>query len=179
MKYLSPTMMFTCLAVIGAHAAKTGMGVSVQEDAGTIYLPIEISKHFRCEPSLFVRHTDNNYEDGGDGTSTTIQFDLGLFGKNEIYERINIYYGARLGYFYYQQERTTSFFSTYDADNHGVNIAPSRGIEYFFSERFSVVGEVSWYFKYSEGSSSSTGPIYAEESITTGTDSRLIARFYF
>lgn len=179
MKYLLVIILFICTATLGAHAAKTGIGVSVQGDGGTIYIPIEVSKHFRLEPTLFFSHSENEYEEGDKSSYTTMQFDLGLFGKSEIYEQLNTYYGARIGYIYSQQDRSSSFFSDYDSETHGVNIAPTLGIEYFFSERFSVGGEVAWYFRYSEDNSSSSGPVLPEESISTGTDSRLIARFYF
>ena len=176
MKY-SYIAILIAIASTTTHAAQTGIGVSVQGDAGTIYVPVEISDAFRIEPTFEFRHNNEEQVDGDTYSMTNMKLGCGLFGKTELLEQLRTYYGVRLGYVYTQRERSAGVSSDYDVQTHGINVAPTLGLEFYITDRFSVGGEIAWYFQYDHGAGD--GDFGVDNETTTGTDSRLVARFYF
>ena len=154
------------LLISSAFATKIGIGVSAQDDGGTIYVPVDISDKLRVEPALFVYRSDYEADDGTENDLTTINLSIGLFGKTNPADDFIIYYGGRVGYLY---EDWNS-----DDTTHGIRIVPALGMEYYFTERFSLGGEIGWAFEYKDYSAT----VDAERT-STGTLGRLIARFYF
>jgi hypothetical protein len=174
MKFLSALLLST-FVISTSQATTTGVGVSVQEDGGTIYIPIDLYDWLRIEPTFgFLRSEDNDFytvsNSPGTSESTTTEFDfgIGVFGRSTLRDQLQVYYGARLNYSYYKYEAPFFEFKYY-----GYTIAPTLGLEYFIAERFSVGAEVAWFFEYLDDRDS------GDYATSTGTDTRLIARFFF
>lgn len=158
----------------GAMAADFGIGVSARSDDGIIYVPIDFSESFRLEPSFRYYKNEITQENIFGGTSVSesklLELGIGIFGKSKVTEAAQIYYGGRLTRF----DASNSFGD----DSDGFGVAPTFGAEYVFGERFSVGGEVAYYFEDSdsEDNSSFTSDV---ENETQGTQTRLIFRFMF
>ena len=173
MKYTSIILLAVLLGT-KIQAGTFGAGVSVQEDGGTIYIPINASDKFRIEPTLqFERDEQTIFLNSGtrDLTVTTLEMTVGLFRQSEVYEKISTYYGVRVGYSFSREELSSSSSNT-DYENHGYSVAPALGVEYFINEHISLGGEISWIIEYTDERGS-------DHTTDTKTDSRLIARYYF
>jgi hypothetical protein len=119
---------------------KFGFGAAVFERL-EFYFPINISDQFRIEPILELRITNAKSEQSNnDGIS--LEFSIGIFPIVK-YDKLNIYYGARIGYIYTDKK------SDYDEDRtKGLIISPTIGGEYFLISRFSLSTELHYEYKY-------------------------------
>jgi hypothetical protein len=162
-----------------ALAADFGIGVSIQSDDSIIYVPIDVNKQFRLEPSLRYLKDEQSFG-ATEIEQESIELGLGLFGLAPIGESIRVYYGGRLAYVKNDFEQTNLigggviFLSAGDSD--GYRISPTLGFEYLINERLSIGAEAEYFFQDLEGDSSN--PVDAD-SETSGTDTRLIVRFKF
>lgn len=111
-------------------------------DFPSFYLPISISSRFRLEPEIGYYHYSGSDEDWK-VSETIISGGCGIFFMTRK-EKVNIYFGARLGimstsssweYSWNGQEKDkdskTDFF-----------IGPALGGEYFFTKNLSLGGEI-------------------------------------
>lgn len=180
------------LASANAMAADYGIGVSARSDDGWLYVPIDLSKTFRIEPS--VRYGSSEVSSGGSSFTTSQESDrwelgVGLFGKKQITEQALLYFGGRLAYVDSQSTfvETGSFGSTIrgEGDQDGYRVGPTLGFEYIFGGHFSIGGEASYTFLDLEGESvtrtgSSQFPSRSEsEQKSQGTQTQLIFRYMF
>jgi hypothetical protein len=159
-------------------AAELGVGVSVQSDDSIIYVPIDVNKSFRIEPSIRYLKNETDIGLGVDLESETLELAVGLFGLSEVSESIRIYYGGRLAYL--DQESDQTIFAGViggniiltSVDSDGYRISPTLGFEYMINDRFSIGGEAEYFFQDIDRDG-------AGDSETSGTDTRLIVRFRF
>lgn len=120
----------------------SGEGLVTYFDFPSFYVPIIISSHFRFEPEIGYyryRRSDEDWK-----YSYTVLFTgCGIFymmGK----EKVDIYYGARLGLIH------TSYLSEYswngqdkdEATKTDFYVGPAIGGEYFFTKHLSLGGEI-------------------------------------
>lgn len=175
-----------------ALAADFGAGISARSDDGFVYVPINITKSFRIEPSVRYLSSEQTFTQSGSvDTSETDQWELGVgvFGLKQVTDAAHIYYGARLAYVDVQSTTVDqgSFGTTVysESDQDGYRIGPTVGFEYLFGGRFSVGGEASYTFLDVEGESTarignSLSPsVLKTEQKTNGTQTRLIFRYMF
>lgn len=127
---------------------------------------------FRFEPELGFVYTKHNISDDYDVSTTGIQFGIGMFGMYQI-QQTNIYYGGRLNYGRISQ---SSDYDWYDSEPIStLSFGPAIGVEYYFSNHFSIGGEISIQLKtYKEDD---YVDLFDETIINTNTG--LILRFYF
>lgn len=181
-----------CLALCstGALAAEFGIGVSARSDDGTVYVPIDISKSFRLEPSVrYASTSDEQYPSFQE--SDALEVGVGVFGLKQIGEAAHLYYGARLAYVDLESSSVYIGNSTTNFDDtklDGYRIGPTLGFEYLFGKHFSVGGEASYTFVDLEGTNvdrdnflgnPSSWRKYDVSEETSGTQTRLIFRYMF
>lgn len=175
-----------------AMAADFGVGISARSDDGFLYVPIDITKSFRIEPSVrYVSNEQTFTQSFGEDSSETEQWELGIgvFGLKRVTDAAHIYYGARLAYVDVQSSSVDessfglSIYSNTDQD--GYRIGPTVGFEYLFGGHFSVGGEASYSFLDVDGESTSrignglSQSTLKTEQKTNGTQTRLIFRYMF
>lgn len=182
------------LCSTGVLAADFGLGISARSDDGIVYVPIDISKSFRIEPSIRYASTESPYvAEFGRGRQDTenLEIGMGVFGLKQVMDAAHIYFGARLAYVDYKisnVDATTNSTTFTDNNRDGYRIGPTVGFEYLFGQHFSVGGEASYSFLDLEGESTfrRSGPGYIWDPVKTdteekshGTQTRLIFRYMF
>lgn len=172
-----------------ALAADFGVGITARSDDGILYVPIDVSKTFRIEPSIRYGSSELKLSENGDlitQDSDTWELGVGVFGLKRVTDAAHIYYGARLSYV--DTESTTvqpSFGGQLRSEStqDGYRIGPTLGFEYLFGGHFSVGGEASYTFLDLEGESVTTGTftslVTEVEQKSQGTQTRLIFRYMF
>jgi hypothetical protein len=176
----------------GALAADFGVGISARSDDGFLYVPVDITRSFRIEPSVrYVSNEQTFTQAFGRDSQETKQWEagVGVFGLKKVAETAHIYYGARVAYVDVQS--TTVDEGSFGvpiygkSDQDGYRIGPTVGFEYLFGGHFSVGGEASYTFLDVDGESSSRlGNGLSESTLkveqkTNGTQTRLIFRYMF
>ena len=165
------------LGALSTSAADVGIGVSIQSDDSLIYLPIDINKQIRLEPSIRYVKDEQEFGNGSGFEQESIELGIGVFGLASIGESIRAYYGGRLAYVNNEFEQSNVFigggiFLT-EGDSDGYRISPTLGFEYLINERLSIGAEAEYFFQDLEGDDNGT------DRETSGTDTRLIVRFKF
>lgn len=160
-------------------AADFGIGVSARSDDGWVYVPIDISKNFRLEPSVRYYSSDSTTAQSlteSSVDSDTLEVGIGVFGLKQVEEAAHLYYGIRLAYLDRSIESTTvtSSGTTFldEAKQDGYRIGPTMGFEYLFGGHFSVGGEASYAFVELEDDDGG-------DQSSSGTETRLIFRYMF
>lgn len=188
-----------CLALCstGAFAADYGIGVSAKSDDAWIYLPIDINKTWRIEPSVRYSSSELSQVSSSDDTyaadSDVAEIGVGIFRLAKVAESAQIYFGVRAAFV--DQESTVVDTTTYfpgfttvlrsETSQDGHRIGPAIGFEYLFGEHFSIGGEANYTFLDIEGEStvtSSSSTIvgrYDIEQKSSGTGTQLIIRYRF
>jgi hypothetical protein len=169
-----------------ALAADFGIGISARSDDGFVYVPIDVSKTFRIEPTVRYGTSELSFSGSGQNETQdteTWEIGVGLFGKKQITDVAHVYYGARLAYVDTEStaKRLTSFSkSTQD----GYRIGPTLGFEYLFGGHFSIGGEASYTFLDLDGKSTVRINNFAlstseTEQKSSSTQTQLIFRYMF
>lgn len=186
-----------CLALCStsALAADFGIGVSAKSDDAWIYVPIEINKTYRIEPSVrYVSSEQTQFYDGiswdsrTKRTSDSMEIGVGVFRLAKIAESAQIYYGLRAAYV--DVESTVTIVSDYTltltrtrdkTSLDGYRIGPAFGFEYLFGQHFSIGGEANYTFLDVEGETkSSISPARTKiDQKSNGTETQLILRYRF
>jgi hypothetical protein len=180
-------MIAALLCISGSALAEVGLGVSIQSNDSTIYMPINVSKGFRIEPMLQYRKSSNEerlypsslYTLTASADTTAYMLGVGLFGVTQLGESANVYYGGRLGYV--KAEFEVSYPGTLppgygrpmssSEDIDGFMVAPTIGLEYRFSEHFSIGGEAALTYSSTDGDETSNE--------STSTTTNIIFRYMF
>jgi hypothetical protein len=173
-------------------AADFGVGISARSDDGAIYVPIDISKTLRIEPSVRYVSSDLSFSQDGsadkqESESDSWEIGVGAFGVKQISEVAHIYYGVRLAYVDVKATSTDTSFGLpvrSETNQDGYRVGPTVGFEYLFGQHFSVGGEAAYTFLDVEGESKSRLGAISEsvstvEQKTHGTQTRLIFRYMF
>ena len=138
-----------------------GLGGSVRSDDAAIYLPIEISPVIRVEP--FFAWSETDLSPGGSTESR--QVGAGGFYRFEAADHLQVYAGGRLSFVEME-------FAGGDLD--GFRAEPTVGVEFWATPRFTLALEA---FLYREDLDGNNGGV-AVESESTGSDTRLLVRFF-
>lgn len=171
-------------------AADFGVGITARSDDGILYVPINVSKTFRIEPSIRYVSSDLELSEDGDLVSQdtdSVELGIGVFGLKQVTDAAHIYYGARLAYVDTESTTLQPTFGNQvrtESSQDGYRVGPTFGFEYLFGGHFSVGGEVSYTFLDLEGESTTTLGDFVllqsgVEQKTQGTQTRLIFRYMF
>jgi hypothetical protein len=161
----------------------------------SLLIPIDVSETFRIEPVLsYSRLTTSSSSEGpGDyeeKTSTTLsslRIGVGAFAKASRGNDTNLYFGGRVGYNRASRSTDDGDLRNTDDDDEedssnasGFFIGPTVGGSYFFSDFFSIGGEVEARYSNIGTSEAETGNFTVSEDVTTITlRPSLVVRFYF
>jgi hypothetical protein len=181
---------FLALALFAENVgAESGIGISAKSDNGLLYFPIDVSPAFRIEPHLRYSSDDQNSVDTVPPTAVpegqtreTLEAGIGLFAVTSSKESFRVYYGARMGYLYIHTDLRIDNgpIVIRDSDtSDGYRIAPTLGFEYLFNTRFTLGGEVAYFYEHLESDSrfgSGTSTLKDERN---GTETFLILRYFF
>ena len=174
-----------------ALAADFGIGISARSDDGFLYVPIDVSKTFRIEPTVRYGTSELSFsEDGSEDSQDTATWEIGvgLFGKKQITDVAHVYYGARLAYV---DTETTAVqplgfgdVLRSESTQDGYRIGPTLGFEYLFGGHFSIGGEAGYTFLDLDGESTARVDDFVLSTVETeqkssATQTRLIFRYMF
>ncbi len=127
---------------VRAQDTRVGLGVGINEGL-SIFVPIDFGS-FRLEPQLGFRMMSS--ESGNvDRSSTTLILGTGIFAEGAEVANTVIYYGGRLGIVQNSEKVETPAGET-DESTLDFFLGPAVGVEYFFSDRFSLGGEAQLIF---------------------------------
>jgi hypothetical protein len=174
-------LLVSSLAAAQVARAETdaGIGVSIQSDDSTIYVPIDFNKKFRLEPSLRYLKDEQDIGGGFQVQQESLELGIGLFGLGGIGEQLRFYYGGRLAYIRSELDTIDVFgFDSFRqrSDVDGFRISPTLGFEYLINDRFSIGAEAEYFFQDLDTDAGFGGD---HDRHSSGTDTRLIARFKF
>src|SRR5690606_22645669 len=123
----------------GVLAADFGIGVSARSDDGWLYVPIDVAKSFRIEPSIRYGTSEIEFSEGdaAEGQETeTWEAGIGLFGLRHLTEAAHVYYGVRLAYVDIESTVIQSGILSQpirsESTQDGYRISPTLGFEYVF-----------------------------------------------
>jgi opacity protein-like surface antigen len=168
------------LGASSAMAADFGIGVSARSDDGTLFVPIDISKRVRLEPTVRYLSSESTSTSVIDVTSRSeskgLEVGIGAFGLHQVSEAARIYFGARVTYIDIEDT-----FSSSERSADGFGVAPTFGVEFVFGQHFSLGGEAGYNFQEIDTETTSTfsGALSSSEQETQGTQTRLIFRYLF
>lgn len=163
------------LMAANCFAAEFGIGFTANYSDQELYFPIKLTNHFRTEISVGFSTAEQKTD------STKIEADIvaagiGLFLTHNVHERTLLYYGCRLKYLYQNADREYSDGSHRTEQQKGYGIAPTLGFEYFITENISLGGEAEFYYQYLDGEDEDDLDV---DETYTGTDGRIVIRYYF
>jgi hypothetical protein len=178
-------LMIAALASGQAVAAEYGIGISAKSDNGLLYFPIDVSSRFRVEPYLRHMSSDSTQTTDFGGETTTFESEsdlveggVGIFGLAVPKESVRLYFGGRASYFDGDTRSTTSELQ-FKQSTHGYRVTPTVGFEYLFNSRFTLGGEIGYFFEKRNVDSRNIATHSESESDNTGTESFLILRYFF
>lgn len=167
-----------CVTTI-SHAADVGLGISAFGEKQNIYVPVLLNPTTMLEAHFAYQNSDSE-----SGTNENIELGIGFFKKTAKTEKANIYYGARLSYEEYNSDSTNSSFTyTSSSEAKGFKISPTIGFEYLITEKLSLGAEAEFYYaKFDQDYTQTMFPTtisYSSETEMTGTDTRMVIRYFF
>jgi hypothetical protein len=176
---------FMMVSPCGAEPAKVGIGISVKDDGGILYVPIRL-KSFMIEPVFSYAYNERDQ----DLTNSTLSVNskqsekaagLGVYFIKPLRERMDLLLGLRFMYLDYKEQQTSSTGTTnYDYSVNGIEIAPSLGIEYELMDHVSLGGYLRLVYQTLSGDyNSDTSTEYDIETDSFETESELFVKFYF
>ena len=162
-----------CVQALAAEI-DAGVGISIESDDSTIYIPIDIGDSIRIEPG--VRYSET--EIGSQLKADVLDLSVGVFKLLPIRESIRLYFGGRLAYVQAEVEQDYSD-DVFDgkSEEDGYRISPTLGFEYQVTERFSVGGEAEWF--YLDMDRDDGLDVSGVEQKEQGTETRVLFRFKF
>jgi len=171
-----------------AAGASADVGIGTQFDGMNTYginVPIRLGA-ITIEPEIISSSdsekyhnatSGNNQQWGGSNTSVG----TGIYLRKEVAPSTEIYYGARVGMYSWNNKNTSPGFYYSDKES-GYYLAPTVGAEYFFVKKVSIGLDLG--LNYSKGTEKLVVPswfagtdTYDRTSLSTTT--RLMLRAYF
>ena len=154
----------TLLPITGS--ADVGIGAALDPFEDILFVPIELGAATRVEP--FIAWTE--YDISGGESYDALTLGVGIFRKINAPDRVQAYFGGRLGYTEFESDTPT-----FDQQSHGYLLEPTLGIEYHFVEQVSVSVEAVAYYHWSDEEAGGN----AFDRKGAGTSSRIVLRAYF
>lgn len=150
-----------------AHGADWGLGTTLNDTGGTVYVPIEIDETMRLEP--FGSYFRNEFgTPGGTSGFSGLELGIGVFKSTALEERVRVYAGGRLSFLYAENEVAGGP----DETAKGLAVSPVLGGEVFPLPQLSFSVEVFATLSQQDASIENDTTDY-------GTGSRFVARFFF
>lgn len=119
-----------------------GLGVSITPESRTaptfeLYLPIDIGRNLRVEPSLGILTADF-----GDASASDITLGAGVFLMRRVAQSVNLYYGGRFKLNFASEDDGVN-----DDSGTDISIAGALGGEYYLVPSFSLglEGQLGFY----------------------------------
>ena len=158
-----------CAVALPAMAADFGIGAAFN-DGSTVFVPIK-TQSFLIEPELSV-FTQSTAAGGGQSIEN-YRAGAGLYLRRELGPLFESYLGARVAYAWGDQKAPGS-----DTKTNAWTLAPTFGVQHFFSKQFSVGADAGLRFITAESKISGAGGGTSHEH---GWDSvsRILVRYYF
>lgn len=166
-------------------ASNLGVGVSIDGDRSTIYVPIRLTDRFHLEGSLSYDHRESkiSYSDDDEGTqtlkATSTRVALGGYWSQPLKGDFSLYMGPRIGFASISQSQSRGE-RLIDSKIKTWSLAPVAGVEYYPLKNLSISAEASFVYEHSYGSHNTESSLVASENDHyTYTDTALIFRYYF
>lgn len=155
------------LSILSANqaSAEFGLGVSVKNNDNGIRIPYNINDSVFVELNVNADKSTNK-NTLQDSTSEHYRIGFGAFGRHNIRQDLNLYYGARLSYVKRQSKSTiiplpyvgpssigVAVFAIdapqprIESKANGYRLEPVVGASYQLSQSFSVAAEAVYYFE--------------------------------
>jgi len=180
-----------CSAALGASllsllavAAEFGVGISLLEEGAVIYAPINLGEHWRIEPVVSVEHLETRRKQYDDFYREVTLGAGGFYRYALSGHRTDVYLGTRLLMLRRDETKhdTTSMNRLHrtDSEYRGYQTSVLAGVDYYFSDAFSIGGEVG--LEYTDVDVTFTNTMMGRDKASTSdtrTRSNLIARYYF
>ena len=178
------TALGVSLFSLSATAAEFGIGISLLEDGAAIYTPINLGEHWRIEPVVSIEHLETRHKQYDD-FYREITLGAGGFYRYTLSEpRTEVYLGTRLLMLRRDETeyKTTSMNRLHrtDSEYQGYQSSLLAGVDYYFSDAFSIGGEVG--LEYTDVEVTFANTMMGRDKASTSdtrTRSNLIARYYF
>ena len=173
----------TSLCSAATQETEVGIGISLLEDGAAIYAPVHIGAHWRVEPVVSLERVEHK-QDGKDAFQRELALGVGGFYRYPLSDdRAEAYVGARFMLLRRDETEHNSMAAVeyrMDSEYRGHQSNALVGVDYYFSDAFSIGGEVGLeYMEYDvEFHDELMGTDKANVS-DTRTHSNLIARYYF
>lgn len=158
-----------------SHAADVGLGVSAFGEKQNIYIPVLLNPTTLLEGHFaYLDSEESGY------TTENVELGIGFFKKAAQTDKTNVYYGARFSYEESNFDANSNSYITTSSEQKGFKISPTIGFEYLITPKLSVGGEAEFYFGQYE--TDETNVFSGKTSVDqdkTGTDTRLVVRYFF
>ena len=171
-KWIS-VMMLLLLSSTRGFCADIGLGVAVKNNENSLYIPVRFSDAYFWEVKLQMNQYKDQEEYGYEFKSRELGF--GGFKRQSLTAEVELYWGARLSYVDNHSE--SGDFYVREAD--GYRIAPTLGFEYSIADKFYVAAEAEWFYYHLDGDFKQSGGTSDIDLRGSGTDARVLLRFYF
>lgn len=182
---------FHCLAQdVSSDSDYTyGLGINMDSSGSglRIYIPVKSNRSITTEP-IIQRIVETGSTDSYDDSREFLMIGVGIFYSLAKHQQTAIYFGGRIGFFSYSSKldyENNSYDWDYKTKYTGIILSPIVGAEYFFSDFFSISGEICPEYQESySGTSTYTKPgsadIEEDYSVSqTKTQTAIILRWYF
>lgn len=158
-----------------SQAADVGLGISAFGEKQNIYVPVLLDPTTMLEGHFaYLDSEENGY------SNENFELGIGFFKKAAQTEKTNVYYGARFSYEESKFDANSQNFLTTSSESKGFKISPTLGFEYLITPKLSVGGEAEFYFgQYEEDETSIYSGTTSYDQDRTGTDTRLVVRYFF
>ncbi|PJA53470.1 MAG: hypothetical protein CO167_07285 [Candidatus Marinimicrobia bacterium CG_4_9_14_3_um_filter_48_9] len=185
---VSTNVVFAESEEIKTDATKVGFGVMFHDlyqivmysgETPTFYVPIDFGT-WKLEPFFSYYNSTSTQNDGDEYSTTVKNLGLGLFWKTNFI-KTSIFYGVRVGTYsdIYSREYKNYPEDNYENSLKGTYVAPTVGGEYFFSNHFSLGGEISFERLISKQTSNNSPYYEPTELLTYNTNPHITLRYYF
>jgi hypothetical protein len=162
-------LFLVCAVALPAQAADFGLGAAFN-DGLTVLVPIKTGS-WLIEPEL--RISTQSTAAGGKQSIESYSAGAGFYARKEMGPLFESYFGARVSYSWGEQSQPGS-----DSKVRSWGVAPTLGVQHFFSKQFSVGLDAGLRYTTSEtkisGAGSSTASEHGWDSV-----SRILVRAYF
>jgi hypothetical protein len=181
------SLFMSAIAALGfaaqsASAADFGVGVLFWGEDRTLLFPIRMGSLI-VEPEIFYTRSKQDSTTTPPGTTSTFTSDqygvaTGIYARRDLGPLFETYFGGRLGVSKGKLEQSTPTTTiTQDVDSWFV--APTAGLQHFFSKQFSIALDVGLVYERSDQKTSQPTTEQSGKATELDTRTRVILRGYF
>lgn len=167
------------------QAESFGIGVAVKSGDTTLLVPYKLGQNYFLEPYFrYQKHSDD--DEFGERENEFFSVGVGFFQYKITGEAVNLYYGLKAGYsernytYYYPPDPAIPVSAYINEEKlNGYELSPTFGISYVITPKFSIDGELEWYYQNLDGKINDNGEISNSKYETQGTNTRIFLRYFF